>query len=137
MTRMLLATRTMTSWAVGCAFAVVTAQTSGEAPFAAAAKQVSLVYRITSSVATDLEANKAISRYLWKETSDPLKADAIVVVVKSVGLPFPLNDSYKSFKELERDVDRQMNSTGRTVHLYLFVAAPDAIRAIAHLRYDQ
>jgi hypothetical protein len=128
---------TAVAWAIGGSIAVVTAQTSGDASFAAAAKQVRVVYRITPSISTGVEARKAISRFKWTETSDAVKADAILVVVKTFGLQFPLRGSYNSFKELERDADGQMNITGGIVHLYLFVATGEVFREMAHMRYDE
>lgn len=115
----------------------VAAQLPGNASFSAAAKQVSVVYRIAPSIATGVEARKAISRFKWAETLDPAKADAILVVVKTFGLRFPLNGSYRSLEELDRDADGQMNITGGIVHLYLFAASLGAIREIAHMSYNE
>ena len=82
-----------------------------------------------------MEAREAISRFKWQETSDPAKAEAILVVVKTFGLRFPLNQSYRSLKELRRDADDQMNITGEIVHLYLFAENREAISEIAHMSY--
>lgn len=111
-------------------------QAAGDASFRSVAKEIQSVYRITPSIATGLEARKAIARFGWKETLDADAADAILVVVKTFGLLYPLNSTYPTFDELEEDADSQMNISGSIVHLYLYRAEGRGLSEVAHVRYE-
>ena len=115
--------------------ATAVAQVAGQDSFTAVAKQIRSVYRIAPSVATGVESRRAISRFGWVEAPDLARANAILVVVKTLGLRYPLNSSYDSLKDLSFAASLQLNINGEIVHVYLFTAGPGSLREIAHMSY--
>ena len=63
------------------------------------------------------------------------RANAILVVVKTLGLRYSLNSSYDSLKDLSFAASLQLNINGEIVHVYLFTAGPGSLREIAHMSY--
>lgn len=74
---------------------------------------------VAHSISTRVEARKVLAQQGWTETSNLRQADGILVVCRS-GLNWPLNDSYRSFKELNDDADSQLNISGSNFHIYVY-----------------
>jgi hypothetical protein len=74
---------------------------------------------VAHSISTRVEARKVLARQGWTETTNLQQADGILVVCRS-GLNWPLNDSYRSFQELNDDADSQLNISGSNFHIYVY-----------------
>jgi hypothetical protein len=74
---------------------------------------------VAHSISTRVEARKVLARQGWTETTNLRQADGILVVCRS-GLNWPLNDAYRSFKELNDDADSQLNISGSNFHIYVY-----------------
>jgi hypothetical protein len=90
---------------------------------------------VAHSISTRVEARKVLARQGWTETTNLRQADGILVVCRS-GLNWPLNDSYRSFKELNDDADSQLNISGSNFHIYVYKLNDDlSVEKVAHHRY--
>ena len=87
---------------------------------------------VAHSISTRMEARKVLARQGWTDTTNLRQADGILVVCRS-GLNWPLNDSYRSFKELNDDADSQLNISGSKFHIYLYKMNDDlSVEKVAH-----
>lgn len=92
-------------------FLVIMMVVLGPSQIRAASDQPALsVSVIAPSISTSIMARRIIAEMKWIEAK-PKKADQILVVVRS-SLLDPLNINYKSYHELERDADMQLNISG-------------------------
>ncbi len=90
---------------------------------------------VAHSISTRVEARKVLARQGWTETTNLRQADGILVVCRS-GLNWPLNDSYRSFKELNDDADSQLNISGSNFHIYVYKLNNDlSVEKVAHQRF--
>ena len=79
---------------------------------------------IAPSVSTSMMAREIRIKNGWCEVT-PQKANFILVVVRS-SLYNPLNYSYASYDELNKDAERQMNIAGPNYHIYLYSISDDS-----------
>jgi len=87
---------------------------------------------VAHSISTRIEARKILAQQGWTETTNLRQADGILVVCRS-GLNWPLNDSYRSFKELNDDADSQMNISGSNFHIYVYKLNDNlSVEKVAH-----
>lgn len=92
------------------------------------------LYVIAPSVSTSMEARSIMVQKGWVECGIK-KADAVLVVVRSM-LFNPLNDSYRSVFELEKDADNQLNIAGEKFHIYLYSIDDDLrVAQTKHVSY--
>lgn len=89
---------------------------------------------IAPSVSTSVEAREVLAKNGWSETS-LRDADGVLVVVRSM-LYNPLNYSYRSVSDLQRDADTQLNISGDNFHVYLYQMNNDlSVRQLKHASY--
>jgi hypothetical protein len=87
---------------------------------------------VAHSISARVEARKVLARQGWTETTNLRQADGILVVCRS-GLNWPLNDSYRSFKELNDDADSQLNISGSNFHIYVYKLNDNlSVEKVAH-----
>ena len=87
---------------------------------------------VAHSISTRVEARKVLARQSWTETTNLRQADGILVVCRS-GLNWPLNDSYRGFKELNDDADSQLNISGSNFHIYVYKLNDNlSVEKVAH-----
>ena len=99
------------------------------------AETVLKVAVIAHSVSTSIEARKVRMQQGWTETTNLRQADAILVVCRS-GLIRPLDSSYNSIQELDRDAESQLNIVGLNFHVYIYRINDDlSVDEIKHVHY--
>ena len=104
-------------------------------PQTASAQRGLSVAVVAHSISTRIESRKVLARQGWTETTNLRQADGILVVCRS-GLNWPLNDSYRSFKELNDDADSQLNISGSNFHIYVYKLNDNlSVEKIAHQRF--
>lgn len=92
------------------------------------------VATIAPSVSTSIEARNVRARLGMVET-DVSRADALLVVVRSALLN-PLNYTYNSLAELNRDAEYQLNICGTNFHVYLYeIQSYSSIIQVKHTSY--
>jgi hypothetical protein len=90
---------------------------------------------IAHSVSTRMEAREVLQRQGWTETTNLRQADQILVVCRS-GLSLPLNSSYGSIKELDKDADSQLDISGSNFHIYVYRINDDlSVDEVKHIHY--
>jgi len=89
---------------------------------------------VAPSVSTSIEARLILRKQGWVETS-LRDASAALVVVRSM-LFDPLQFTYASFGELERDAESQLNIIGQDFHVYVY-SLDDNLRPVQlqHVSY--
>ena len=104
-------------------------------PCAALAQRSLSVAVIADSVSTRAEARKVLARQGWTEATSIRHADGILVVFRS-GLGWPLNESYRSIKELNDDAESQLNFSGSNFHIYIYKINDDlSVQQVDHRRF--
>lgn len=89
---------------------------------------------IAPSVSTSMKAREIRMSKGWSEVQYK-QSDAILVVCRSE-LFLPLSSSYKSIKELEDDVDNQLNIAGSNYHVYLYKLNDDlSVNELQHINF--
>ncbi|MCX5829200.1 MAG: hypothetical protein NTV58_14530 [Deltaproteobacteria bacterium] len=102
--------------------------------FASAVSYAECVYIIAPSVSTSIEARTIMSRQGWGECKIR-NADAILVVVRSM-LFNPLNHSYETVFDLQKDADNQLNIAGENFHVYIYSIDDDlGVAQLKHVNY--
>lgn len=90
---------------------------------------------VAHSMSTSRKAKEILRNKRWTE-SNPKKADKILVVCRS-GLSDPLDDSYDSFHDLNKDADGQLNISGSNYHVYLYDIEDDlSLSQIEHSSFS-
>jgi hypothetical protein len=90
---------------------------------------------IAHSLSTRMEAREVLRRQGWIETTNLRQADGILVVCRS-GLSWPLNSSYESVKDLDRDAESQLNISGSNFHIYVYRINDDlSVGEVKHINY--
>jgi hypothetical protein len=90
---------------------------------------------IAHSVSTRIEARTVLRRQGWTQTDDLRRADGILVVCRS-SLTYPLNSSYPSIRDLDEDVNSQLNISGPLYHAYLYrINADLSVSEVKHVHY--
>ncbi len=92
---------------------------------------------IAPSISTSTEAQRIVKTQGWKESS-LWAADVILVVCRSgiSGMNGPLQSSYESMRDLNRDVRLQSNDSGLNFHIYIFQINKDSsFSATKHTYY--
>ena len=90
---------------------------------------------IAHSVSTRIEARAVLRRQGWTQTDDFRRADGILVVCRS-SLTYPLDASYPSIRDLDRDADSQLNISGPLYHVYLYRIDSDlSVSEVRHVHY--
>jgi len=89
---------------------------------------------IAPSVSTSMEARSIMREKGWLETNFR-QADGILVVVRSM-LFNPLNYSYRSIDDLQKDADMQLNISGEKFHVYIYQINDDlSVTQLKHISY--
>lgn len=90
---------------------------------------------IAHSISTRMKAREILRTQGWTETTNLRQADGILVVCRS-GLSWPLNSSYDSIKELNREANSQLNISGSNFHIYLYRINDDlSVDEVKHVHY--
>lgn len=95
--------------------------------FPSVSQAESKVAVIAPSISTSTEAQRIVKSQGWKESS-LWAADVILVVCRSgiSGMNGPLQSSYESMRDLNRDVRLQSNDSGLNFHIYIFQINKDS-----------
>lgn len=93
------------------------------------------VFVIAPSVSTSTEARRIVRSEGFRETYNVRDASAVLVVVRS-GLWYPMSSSYRTFQDLNRAAEMQLNIVGPNVHVYLYRFNQDlSLTELDHINY--
>ena len=91
---------------------------------------------VAHSVSTSMEARRILRTLGWSEITNLRQADGILIVCRSMMFQ-PLNFSYDSFQELDRDVSMQINIAGNYIHIYIYQFEDDLrVTQVEHQHYE-